>query len=814
MKFNFFKKFISIFLCLAMLMCNIAPALANENTENESLQITEAVETEIEEETSSIELEEETEIETEESSKGEFADFSMGELCELDDEPTDEIENVSEKEDTKISIATNSDLEVEEELIDTKIDNYIEEPEEEIEVSEAESIDETTEETSGSQAHPYENDDETKIATDSELVLDETNEEELSRGELAIPLQEITLATPSELELVEEIDIATGSELKPVEEIIYGAANISSVECITAPTKRDYNYGEKIDLTGLKIRVVYDDNSSEEVTYSSANKSNFTINYWTDNDVAEATVKYFWYYSINYKSVRIDNLPDHNANNMPAGFTTVKINISNTPDAPANEKYQAAYTRTYQSLDAKWVKGESFKNNFNRVYPLIKMVNEDDHVPLYYDGLQGNTFLPANVDAVSDFKMYKLGYLSRTEVTPNTLVEDNNYILEGYYRNKFFSFIITINEDDTVVVRTTESRVDSISIFANPNKSNYIEGETFDPRGLDLMCYEPDYRKMLMNYDVDDSPYSYQFEFSPSLDTPLTKDMTSINVTFRNKSINVPIKVMENTGNIVNVKFDYIYNDYPLGRYVDLQVPANSTIILPQAKTFKGYVFNGYRVKKADGSYESFNASTVITSDITIEAHWTNGTYYVYVYGSIDDVGVVSKTKLTLQREYGTELVLANTKADVKTQYGIENYGRRFKGWYVYNHNKRKEDQNGPQIEKINADEYQSFTIYPKWENAWWQINLDYDGGVLLPSFSVLETGYYSASNSYSFVPLPSASYVFKPGYELVKWVEVNTNEEFYGSISKKNERDFNLKAIYEAAQYKSKFKCNQNYLC
>ena len=50
MKFRFFKKFVSVFLCLSMLMCNIAPTLANENV----VEGTSIVET-VEEESSNIE---------------------------------------------------------------------------------------------------------------------------------------------------------------------------------------------------------------------------------------------------------------------------------------------------------------------------------------------------------------------------------------------------------------------------------------------------------------------------------------------------------------------------------------------------------------------------------------------------------------------------------------------------------------------------------------------------------------------------------------------------------------------------------------
>lgn len=52
---------------------------------------------------------------------------------------------------------------------------------------------------------------------------------------------------------------------------------VSSIEVLTKPTKLEYNVGDKFDPTGLVIKVIYVDNSEEEVPYA-GNEALFTFN--------------------------------------------------------------------------------------------------------------------------------------------------------------------------------------------------------------------------------------------------------------------------------------------------------------------------------------------------------------------------------------------------------------------------------------------------------------------------------------------------------------------------------------------------------
>ncbi|MBQ6781104.1 MAG: bacterial Ig-like domain-containing protein [Treponema sp.] len=69
---------------------------------------------------------------------------------------------------------------------------------------------------------------------------------------------------------------------------------IASIAIKTEPTKKEYVTGDKIDLTGLVITVTYDNESTANVTYSSANASDFTTDF--DSSAAaeskEVTVTY------------------------------------------------------------------------------------------------------------------------------------------------------------------------------------------------------------------------------------------------------------------------------------------------------------------------------------------------------------------------------------------------------------------------------------------------------------------------------------------------------------------------------------------
>ena len=63
--------------------------------------------------------------------------------------------------------------------------------------------------------------------------------------------------------------------------------SVSSIELISAPTKKEYHVGDMIDLSGLKIKATYNDGSTEEITDCSA-----TYDFTVENDSAVVTLKY------------------------------------------------------------------------------------------------------------------------------------------------------------------------------------------------------------------------------------------------------------------------------------------------------------------------------------------------------------------------------------------------------------------------------------------------------------------------------------------------------------------------------------------
>ena len=92
---------------------------------------------------------------------------------------------------------------------------------------------------------------------------------------------------------------------------------------------------------------------------------------------------------------------------------------------------------------------------------------------------------------------------------------------------------------DTPVEPETPT-VDKVEIKANPAKTEYKEGEKFDPKGLVLTVTMSDGTTKVVAYGPETAK---DFSFNPSLNTKLTADTKKVTVTYGGQSADVAVSV-------------------------------------------------------------------------------------------------------------------------------------------------------------------------------------------------------------------------------------------------------------------------------
>ena len=93
-------------------------------------------------------------------------------------------------------------------------------------------------------------------------------------------------------------------------------------------------------------------------------------------------------------------------------------------------------------------------------------------------------------------------------------------------------------------VEPEKPTVEKVEIKANPAKTEYKEGEKFDPAGLVLTVkYNKGEDKEVAYSDATKA----DFAFNPSLDTALTEGVSKVDVTYAGKTVEIGIEVKADT---------------------------------------------------------------------------------------------------------------------------------------------------------------------------------------------------------------------------------------------------------------------------
>jgi len=89
-------------------------------------------------------------------------------------------------------------------------------------------------------------------------------------------------------------------------------------------------------------------------------------------------------------------------------------------------------------------------------------------------------------------------------------------------------------------VEPEKPTVEKVEIKANPAKTEYKAGETFDPTGMSLTVTMSDGTTKVVAYGPETAK---DFSFNPSLNTKLTADTKKVTVTYGGQSADVAVSV-------------------------------------------------------------------------------------------------------------------------------------------------------------------------------------------------------------------------------------------------------------------------------
>ncbi len=496
---------------------------------------------------------------------------------------------------------------------------------------------------------------------------------------------------------------------------------ITNTDVISNPTRLDYTIGESIDLTGLRVRVDYSNGTSEEVTYNENTVERFKVstNIASSSNVVEDSsfvIVYIDGHIIDFDDPVVSVLDnEYNLDGYFINITDIDDDSNVLPESAKSEKVEA-------KGDMTWATTDTYKE-FLKKYPPIVNYKLTDRDTTYRNI---GTYLFGMDDASGDM----LGYPGMHDISVPSGNMEAGYdkYLDGYYRGKYFNIIFDVQSDGKVRYDGGFGSFDGIEVKNYP-RVQYIEGETFDPTGLILNTINTCVKKTFDNpsqnrYGTYKKEYSYSehsadISFNIDIHDGLTTDMNEVIITFKEKTVTIPINVM--TPNAENVTITYKAGYDGVADDV-VTIPKHNKTIKPFDLVRDNYVFDKWIVESTGLEYDF---STVLDDSIVLVATWKGKTYPIrfwldkenYDKRDVDNDLYVSGTK---EKIYGEEFVVSTSSEFLHSVNieGDEKYGYVFSHWV-----------NGATGEKITSipalDTSKEILLYGAWRPCVYTIRFD-----------------------------------------------------------------------------------------
>ncbi|MBR1453787.1 MAG: InlB B-repeat-containing protein, partial [Lachnospiraceae bacterium] len=502
---------------------------------------------------------------------------------------------------------------------------------------------------------------------------------------------------------------------------------IRTAHILNAPTKLSYDIGDTIDLTGLKIRVTYDDDSSADVEYSNENRNDFQA----ATVIGKTSITYYTkYYSVYYKGKKADN--------------DFCLTITNDQDFTSIDNLQVSrLLNTRPDGFDKWNIGDSFIDALKETSFAIIYKNNDrnaiETLLTYYGGkLDDETYEMTNYNRTHGIDI------------PTGNVTPGEHYIDGYYKNLYFKITVNVQDDGYISFDKyiPYGLLDNIEVETRPNKLNYTINEHFDPAGLVLKlnntndCYK--------NLTYNDRTKKY-FSFSPDLTEALTANTDHITITYYGKETTLPINVID--PNAINRTVTFVAEHGITDTTV--QVKDGAKVLKLNDPATEGYTFD-YWYKDNENIPFDFENETIST-DTTLTAKWTENTYRV-TYKSVR----VNYNEYQYADTDVTETFLYSDGYTVRTDFPKP--GHTLNGMY------ENSDFTGTALTNILANTARDFVLYPKYDANTYNFTWDLKGGAWKDGAPPYTSHTYGSKTPL----LPTANDIIFDGHSLRAFLRVD----------------------------------------
>lgn len=269
-----------------------------------------------------------------------------------------------------------------------------------------------------------------------------------------------------------------------------------ALEVVSAPAKTEYEEGEMFNPAGLSVKIKYSDGSyGDEVAYGTANADQFTFNPTLDTALKTSDEKVTVTYAEKTADIKIK--VNKKTPVVPENPTVEKVEIKANP-AKTEYKEGDKFDPTGLVLTVKYDKGE-------------------DKEVAYGDATKADFTFSPSLD---------------------TALKTSDEKVTVTYAGKTVDIGIEVKADTPV--EPEKPTVEKVEIKANPAKTEYKAGETFDPTGMSLTVTMSDGTTKVVAYGPETAK---DFSFNPSLNTKLTADTKKVTVTYGGQSADVVVSV-------------------------------------------------------------------------------------------------------------------------------------------------------------------------------------------------------------------------------------------------------------------------------
>ena len=261
---------------------------------------------------------------------------------------------------------------------------------------------------------------------------------------------------------------------------------IDMIELKSAPNKITYKTGDDFDPTGCVVTVLYKDNGSKDIKVTEDMLSGY--------DMSKAGIQDVTFthrgYSLSFK-ISVTQRPeikDMTLTSEPLKKTFIRGTEFDFTGAIAQIEYKDGTTEDFL-IDAKHCTGGDINTSGNYTITYTKFGHsvtfDVSVVPVREEGIHIET-LPDKVSYIAGEEIDTTGMKVFVDYNNGTSAETDDYTIEEY-DNSEGTQTITVKHGEfeaTFEVSFAETKVLSIEVTKQPDKTEYVFGQKFNPKGM------------------------------------------------------------------------------------------------------------------------------------------------------------------------------------------------------------------------------------------------------------------------------------------------------------------------------------------